>query len=94
MQALQRNVAVQIADLLRIPPTEAKSRQVRAQSASILRLASGAVPIAEPSTRQTSERSAVTPFNPVDGATRLICALLAGAAATAVLAGTLALMVS
>ncbi len=94
MQALERSVAVQIADLLRIPSMEAKPRQVRAQPASILKSSTGTVPIAELSAAWASERIAIMPFNPVDGAPRLICALLAGAAATAVLAGTLALMVS
>ena len=93
MQALNRSIAAQIADLLFIP-SQAEPRQVRAEPVATSESSAGSMSLAKRTVSTPPERIDVTPFNPLDGPARLICALLAGVSAIAVLGGTLAMMVS
>lgn len=96
MEALQRNSAVTLAGRLSIPFTPVTPPQVKNVAASVLRSSADYAVIAQPSalTARSPAFVEITPFNPVDRPTRIICALLAGFASTALLVGTLALTLS
>ena len=96
MEALQGNSAVTLADRLCIPFVPVAPPQGKNVAAVVLKTSAGYVAIAEPSASTTRSPASVeiTSFNPVDRTTRIVCALLAGFAASALMVGTLALTLS
>ena len=96
MEALQRNSAVTLAGRLCIPFAPVAPPQGKNVAASVLKTSAGYVAIAEPSasTARNPAFVEITPFNPVDRTMRIVCALLAGFAASASMLGTLALTLS